>query len=167
MANELTARYVPPGGHEMLQLDSVLWAMTVAGPRWETRWRCGISAGAVLPGPDAFSTDPDRLARFEREARTLATLNHPNIAQIYGVEESGGVRALVMELVDGPTLDEFAAGARHSAPAATGPAAMTQRQHGMIPTSLSLPRMVCSRAATAEHPSQVGSCFYNRGHRCR
>src|SRR6266852_6135255 len=49
--------------------------------------------------PDSFANDPDRLARFTREAQTLASLNHPNIAHIYGVEESGGVRALVMELV--------------------------------------------------------------------
>jgi len=55
--------------------------------------------------PSAFATDPDRLARFEREAKTLAALNHPLIAQIYGIEDSTGVRALVMELVDGETLD--------------------------------------------------------------
>ena len=54
--------------------------------------------------PDAFAQDPDRLARFEREAKTLASLNHPNIAQIYGLEKADGVRALVMELVEGPTL---------------------------------------------------------------
>jgi Tol biopolymer transport system component len=56
--------------------------------------------------PDAFAQDPERLARFEREARTLAALNHPHIAQIYGVEDSSAVRALVMELVEGPTLAE-------------------------------------------------------------
>jgi len=55
--------------------------------------------------PSAFAADPDRLARFEREAKTLAALNHPLIAQIYGVEDSTHVRALVMELVDGETLD--------------------------------------------------------------
>jgi serine/threonine protein kinase/Tol biopolymer transport system component len=57
--------------------------------------------------PDLFANDPDRLARFEREATTLASLNHPNIAQVYGVEDSGGTRALVMELVPGQTLEEF------------------------------------------------------------
>ena len=54
--------------------------------------------------PDSFANDPDRLARFTREAQTLASLNHPNIAHIHGVEESGGVRALVMELVEGDDL---------------------------------------------------------------
>src|SRR5262245_57039085 len=62
--------------------------------------------------PEAFAHDFERLARFEREAKTLAALNHPNIAQIYGVERSGGAPALVMELVDGPTLaDRIAHGA--------------------------------------------------------
>ena len=54
--------------------------------------------------PDAFAADPDRLARFKREARILASLNHPNIAAIYGIEEAEGTRALVLELVEGPTL---------------------------------------------------------------
>ena len=54
--------------------------------------------------PDSFAADPDRLARFHREAQVLASLNHPNIGQIYGFEDSGATHALVMELVDGPTL---------------------------------------------------------------
>jgi serine/threonine protein kinase len=54
--------------------------------------------------PDAFANDPDRLARFRREAQVLASLNHPNIAHIHGLEESGGVSALVMELVEGEDL---------------------------------------------------------------
>jgi len=54
--------------------------------------------------PAALAQDPERLARFEREAKVLASLNHPNIAQIYGVEESNNVRVLVMELVPGETL---------------------------------------------------------------
>src|SRR6516165_940607 len=59
----------------------------------------------VLPG--VFANDPDRLARFTREAQVLASLNHPNIAVIYGVEE----HALVMEMVEGPTLlERLAAG---------------------------------------------------------
>ena len=54
--------------------------------------------------PDAFANDPERIARFEREATTLASLNHPHIAQIYGVASHGNVRGLVMELVEGETL---------------------------------------------------------------
>jgi serine/threonine protein kinase/Tol biopolymer transport system component len=54
--------------------------------------------------PDAFAQDPERLERFEREARTLASLNHPNIAVIHGIEEGSGQLALVMELVDGEDL---------------------------------------------------------------
>src|SRR5216117_1639206 len=56
--------------------------------------------------PEAFAKDAERMARFQREAQMLASLNHPNVASIYGLEESGGVRALVMELVEGPTLAE-------------------------------------------------------------
>ena len=61
--------------------------------------------------PEAFATDPDRLARFQREAQVLASLNHPNIAAIYGIEEQDDTRALVLELVEGPTLaDRIAKG---------------------------------------------------------
>ena len=56
--------------------------------------------------PDAFAADPDRLGRFEREAKTLASLNHPHIAAIYGFEKSGGLHALVMELVEGEDLSQ-------------------------------------------------------------
>ena len=54
--------------------------------------------------PQAFTDDPDRLARFEREAKVLASLNHPNIGHIYGLEEAEGQKALVLELIEGPTL---------------------------------------------------------------
>src|SRR5262245_1961136 len=61
--------------------------------------------------PESFANDSDRLARFQREAEVLASLSHPNIAGIYGIEESNGTRALVMELVDGETLaDRIARG---------------------------------------------------------
>ena len=62
---------------------------------------------AVKILPPLFAVDADRLARFEREAQVLAAFNHPNIAQVYGLEDSGGVRALVMELVDGRTLSDI------------------------------------------------------------
>ena len=55
---------------------------------------------------DAVVTDADRLARFRREAQVLASLNHPNIAAIYGFEDSGATHALVLELVEGQTLAE-------------------------------------------------------------
>jgi len=61
---------------------------------------------AIKVLPSAFTSDPERRARFEREARMLATLNHPNIGAIYGVQEADGVRALVLELVEGETLAE-------------------------------------------------------------
>ncbi|MBK6406115.1 MAG: serine/threonine protein kinase [Holophagales bacterium] len=61
---------------------------------------------AIKVLPEAFAADVDRLARFEREAQVLAQLQHPNIASIYGLEESSGVRALVMELVEGEDLAE-------------------------------------------------------------
>ena len=61
---------------------------------------------AIKVLPESFSSDPERLARFEREAKVLASLNHPHIAAIYGLEEAGGGRALVLELVEGPTLGE-------------------------------------------------------------
>ncbi len=67
---------------------------------------------AVKVLPSALAADPERLARFQREAEVLASLNHPNIAQIHGFEESEGTKALVMELVEGPTpADRIAQGA--------------------------------------------------------
>ena len=56
--------------------------------------------------PDALASDPDRVTRFEREAKTLGSLNHPHIAAIYGFEKSAGVHALVMELVEGEDLSQ-------------------------------------------------------------
>src|SRR5947199_2949815 len=61
---------------------------------------------AIKVLPDFFASDADRLARFTREAQTLASLNHPNIAHIHGLEESGGVRALVMEFIEGQDLSQ-------------------------------------------------------------
>ena len=59
---------------------------------------------AIKVLPESMASDAERIARFDREAKTLASLNHPNIAQIYGLERTDGVTALVMELVEGPTL---------------------------------------------------------------
>jgi serine/threonine protein kinase len=66
---------------------------------------------AIKVLPEAFARDAERMARFQREAKVLASLSHPNIATIYGLEDSGTTRALVMELVEGPTLaDRIKAG---------------------------------------------------------
>jgi serine/threonine protein kinase len=62
---------------------------------------------AVKTLPPSVSMDPDRLARFQREAEVLATLNHPRIAAIYGLEDADGVKALVMELVEGEDLAQL------------------------------------------------------------
>ena len=61
---------------------------------------------AIKVLPEGFATDPERLARFQREAELLATLNHPNIAAIYGLEKTDGVTAIVLELVEGETIAE-------------------------------------------------------------
>jgi len=71
---------------------------------------------AIKVLPESLAADPDRIARFEREARTLASLNHPHIAQIHGLEDANGVKALVMELVEGPTLAEHLAARTLSGP---------------------------------------------------
>jgi len=65
---------------------------------------------AIKVLPDAVASDAERLARFDREAKTLAALNHPNIAHLYGLERFEGQTALVMELVEGPTLADRIAG---------------------------------------------------------
>src|SRR5688500_14057749 len=62
---------------------------------------------AIKVLPQGLAADPDRLARFEREARSVAALNHPNIVTIYSIEEAGGVRFLTMELVEGEALDQL------------------------------------------------------------
>src|SRR5205809_111392 len=74
----------------------------------DTKLNRDVAIKVLLP---AVANDPERLARFSREAQLLASLNHPHIAHIHGLEESSGVRALVMGLVGGPTLaDRIAQG---------------------------------------------------------
>ncbi len=75
----------------------------------DTKLNRDVAIKVLLP---AVANDPDRLARFSREAQVLASLNHPNIAAIYGLEDANGTKALVLELVEGPTLaDRIARGA--------------------------------------------------------
>jgi len=92
---------------------------------------------AIKVLPDAFAQDAERLARFEREAKTLAALNHPHIAQIYGLEKSSGVQALVMELVEGEDLSQ-------------------RIVHGPIPIDETLPiaRQICE-ALEAAHEQGI------------
>ena len=95
--------------------------------------------------PDAFGSDPDRLARFQREAQVLASLNHPNIAHVYGVgSRQGGVQAIVMELVDGPTLADRIAQDR-------SPSTKPCR----LPTDCRSPRR---GARTGDHSSRSEAC---------
>ncbi|MHB8656277.1 MAG: protein kinase domain-containing protein [Terriglobia bacterium] len=92
--------------------------------------------------PAAFASDADRMARFQREAQVLASLNHPNIASIYGLEESGSTRALVMELVEGQTLAERIAGAhpltRPSSGGSPSPQGRGAGDEGVRPSPLPL-----------------------------
>src|SRR4029434_5924257 len=81
------------------------------GKVWRAHHTALMRDDALKVLPDAFASDTDRLARFRREAQVLASLNHPNIAHVYGLEQADGVQALVMELVEGPTLaDRIAQG---------------------------------------------------------
>jgi serine/threonine protein kinase len=91
---------------------TLLLCPTMAWPSVLVQFRQVVSPAGARPQaatdvavkilPDAFAQDAQRLARFERDVRTLAALHHPNIAAVYGVEEAGGVNAVVMEWVEGP-----------------------------------------------------------------
>ena len=81
------------------------------GKVWRARHTALRRDDALKVLPDAFASDPGRVARFQREAQVLASLNHPNIAHVYGLEQLEDAQALVMELVEGPTLaDRIARG---------------------------------------------------------
>ncbi|HET9361719.1 MAG TPA: protein kinase [Vicinamibacterales bacterium] len=80
--------------------------------------------------PDSFATDPERIARFQREAKALAALNHPNVGAIYGMETAAGVTALVLELVEGPTLADRIAGASNDIVGASKDAPLLMRRGG-------------------------------------
>ena len=80
--------------------------------------------------PAEFARDPERRARFEREARAVASLNHPNIVVLHSIEEAGGVRFLTMELVEGVTIDRLIAQGALPANRLLGPGAGTRRRPG-------------------------------------
>ena len=97
--------------------------------------------------PDAFASDPDRLARFQREAHVLASLNHPNIAAIHGLEDADGAHALVMELVEGEDLSQRIARLRASGTSA--------RQAGMpLDEALPIARQI-AEALEAAHEQGI------------
>src|SRR3954470_14603708 len=96
--------------------------------------------------PRAMTSDPDRLARFEREARVLAALNHSNICAIYGVEEADGLRFLILELVDGETLSQKLANV----------AALNSRAPGLpIDEALTLARQIAEALEVAHEKGIV------------
>ena len=102
--------------------------------------------------PQAFTDDPDRLARFEREAKVLASMNHPNIGGIHGLEELEGVRALVLEYIDGPTLaDRIAQG-----PIPVDEALPIAKQIAEATRSRSRSGRYSSRSETRQHQAEAG-----------
>jgi hypothetical protein len=123
---------------------------------------------AIKVLPRAFAEDPNRMARFEREAQLLASLNHPGIAAIYGLEESGATRALVMELVDGPTLAErigrAAASARASAHPGAGSASPALASGGAGSGAMEHLCSFAGRAAlSGDYPSGPGEAGADHG----
>ena len=105
---------------------------------------------AIKVLPEAFARDPDRLARFQREAELLATLNHPNIAAVYGLEQDNGTSAIVLELVEGETLAErissVASGFSRTSPAPAEAGADT----GMsVPEALAIARQIADALEAA------------------
>ncbi len=107
--------------------------------------------------PEALANDRDRMARFRREAQVLASLNHPNIAAIYGLEDSGSVQALVMELVEGPTLAERIATRASRDPVGAGLALPARAQHAAplpLDEALSIARQICE-ALEAAHEKGI------------
>ena len=97
--------------------------------------------------PERFGLDTHRLARFEREARTLASLNHPNIATLHGVEESDGLNVLVMELVEGETLADLIVPGRRSG-------FRTVREGLSIPQAIEIAQQI-AKALEAAHEHGV------------
>jgi serine/threonine protein kinase len=113
---------------------------------------------AIKVLPEGFSQDPDRLARFQREAELLATLNHPNIAAVYGLEKADGVTAIVLELVEGETLDEkirHGSGLRANGSGAEKPSALSpQPSRGLaLDEALAIARQI---ADALEAPHERG-----------
>ena len=107
---------------------------------------------AIKVLPDALASDPDRVARFQREAELLASLNHPSIAAIYGLEQSGATLGIVLELVDGDTLDDKLQGGRADPP--IGPPRGHTGPSLQLEETLSIARQICD-ALEAAHEKGV------------
>ncbi|HSG00947.1 MAG TPA: protein kinase, partial [Vicinamibacterales bacterium] len=103
---------------------------------------------AIKVLPESLADDPERLARFDREAQLLAALNHPNIAAVHGLEHAGAVRALVMEFVDGPTLEETLLGVGRSA-VGSGEALSHTGSAGMKPVPVDEAVLIARQIADA------------------
>ena len=106
--------------------------------------------------PSIFTRDPERLARFEREARLLAALNHPNIGAIYGLEDVDGVPSLILELVEGETLAERIAGSRHQASGSGERRSLTSEARGLpISDALTIASQIADALEAAHEHSIV------------
>ena len=113
--------------------------------------------------PESFASDPERLARFQREAEVLASLNHPHIAAIYGLEEGPAeaghyVRALVLELVDGPTLADRLRKPDHLLQGYDGPPNLDAKAEGLrLPEAGRRPGSVRRAGSAAGGPAGAGA----------
>jgi hypothetical protein len=112
--------------------------------------------------PEALAADAERIGRFQREAKVLASLNHPNIASIYGFEDSGGVHALVMELVEGQTLAERIGGAGATGSGMAGAGLKAGATGGGRPASVCAGRPAIPDGET----SRAGDRDHGAGTRC-
>ena len=100
--------------------------------------------------PSDFALDPDRLARFKREAQLLASLNHPHIAAVYGFEDSGETHALVLELIEGETIADRIARGPIPLDEALAIARTSRSQKPLVPTS-----HISRRTADGSHTTQT------------
>jgi eukaryotic-like serine/threonine-protein kinase len=111
--------------------------------------------------PEILASDPERMARFKREAQVLASLNHPNIATIYGFEESDGVRALAMELVEGHTLAERIAGTHPRTPGSSSPG--KPKSAGPGDATLGAPLQIDEALAISKQIAEALEYAHDRG----
>jgi len=124
---------------------------------------------AIKVLPEAVAKDPERLARFRREAQLLASLNHPRIAAIYGLEEAGGAEALVLELVEGEApVEEVAAVTESGEPAGPAPTTTTSYFSAMstLPSPPALNVLSVKRARSRCHGRRGSESYFNEVSLC-